>query len=49
MKDFIVLMASIILGLVIFELVAGNGEESIRSTLKDVWSREIITRDYEAY
>lgn len=49
MKDFIVLIASIILGLAIFELVAGNGDGSFKSTLKDVWSREIITRDYEAY
>ena len=49
MKDFIVLIASIMLGLAIFGLIAGNDKGSIKSTLKDVWTKEVNIRNYEAY
>ena len=49
MKDFIVLIASIMLGLAIYGLIAGDGDGSVKSTLKDVWTKEVNIRNYEAY
>ena len=52
MKQLIVLMASIILGLQIASLVAGP-ENSISSSLKELWTEEIelrtITREANEY
>jgi len=45
MKDFIVLIASIMLGLCIYGLIAGD-EGSIKSTLKEVWIKEAESRNY---
>ncbi len=41
MKDFIVLIAMILLGLAVFNLIAGPDENSIKSTLNDVWQQEL--------
>ena len=45
MKDMIILLATIMLGLFIFDLIAGD-DNSIRSTLKKVWSDEPSRRQY---
>ena len=45
MKQFIVLMAMIALGIFIYACVAGPGD-SILSALKGVWRHEILTGPY---
>jgi len=45
MKDFIILFASILLGLYIFGLIAGS-EGSIKQSLKDVWESQALSRQY---
>ncbi|MBO4818815.1 MAG: hypothetical protein J5528_01640 [Firmicutes bacterium] len=45
MKDMIILLATIILGLFIFNLISGD-ENSIKSTLKKVWEEEPARRQY---
>ena len=45
MKDMIILLATIILGLFIFELIAGD-DNSIKSALRKVWSEEPAKRQY---
>ncbi len=45
MKDMIVLLASIILGLYIFGLVAG-GEGSVKGALKESWTGPAFSRQY---
>ena len=45
MKDIIVLFASIILGIYIFGLIAGD-DNSIRAGLREVWNSEAMTRQY---
>lgn len=44
MKQLIVLMAMIVLGIAIFNLIAGNGEGSLLSSVKSVWSQELRER-----
>ena len=41
MKDLIVLIAMIVLGVAIFNLIAGPDDNSIKSTLNDVWQQEL--------
>ena len=41
------MMASIILGLSIFTLIAGSQDGSVYSTVKDVWKAEIMLRTAE--
>ena len=45
MKDLIVLLASIILGLYIFGLVAGD-EGSVKEALKESWTGPDFSRQY---
>ena len=45
MKDMIVLLACIILGLLIYNLIAGDGN-SIKSALKKEWEGEALRRQY---
>ena len=44
MKQFIVLLAMIALGMAIFYLIAGEQDSSIMSNLGDVWAEEIEMR-----
>ncbi len=44
MKQFIVLIASLLLGLALFSLIAGPEDGSIYSTLKQVWGSELSVR-----
>ena len=45
MKEMIVLLASIILGIFIFNLIAGD-ENSIKSELRKAWTDEVSRRQY---
>lgn len=44
MKQIIVLTAMVALGISIFKLIAGDGDDSIMHTMKDVWEEEIAMR-----
>ncbi len=44
MKELIVLIASIMLGLCLFSLIAGDTDKSVYSAVKGVWQREIQVR-----
>lgn len=44
MKELIVLLASVILGVFLFGLIAGSGEGSVYSSVKSVWDAEIQMR-----
>ncbi len=46
MKQFIVLCAMIALGLFIYDIIAGQGDGSIMSSLGDVWRGNIGLRTY---
>lgn len=41
MKQLIVLLAMIVLGIAIFNFIAGNGDDSIKTTAGDVFRQEI--------
>ena len=41
MKELIILVASIILGVLLFNLIAGDAPGSTKSTLKNVWQQEM--------
>lgn len=41
MKDFIMVAALIILGVSLFVMISGPGENSIKSNLTKVWQHEI--------
>jgi hypothetical protein len=43
-KQIIIMVAMVALGLAIFSLIAGSGEGSIFNTLQSVWEGEIILR-----
>ncbi len=45
MKDMIILLATIILGVFIFEMIAGDGN-SIKNALKKAWTEEPLRRQY---
>lgn len=47
MKQLIVLLAALLLGLHIFTMVAGGGEGSVVSTMRQVWLQEIEVRRME--
>jgi hypothetical protein len=47
MKQFIVLIAMIGLGLVIYGAIAGPDEHSVMSTVKTIWAGEIELRTRE--
>lgn len=44
MKQVIVMLAMILLGIAIFQIVAGEDEDSVLSTMKGVWQQEIQVR-----
>ncbi|MDY3954638.1 MAG: hypothetical protein SOY83_04045 [Anaerovoracaceae bacterium] len=44
MKQFIVLIAMILLGIMIYQLIAGPEEGSIFHSVKSVWEQEIEAR-----
>jgi hypothetical protein len=41
MKQIIILCATMLLGVVIFNLVAGSQQDSVMNTVKSVWEKEI--------
>ncbi|MDR2295972.1 MAG: hypothetical protein LBD95_04160 [Clostridiales Family XIII bacterium] len=47
MKQFIVLIAMLALGLAIYGMIAGPDEDSVLSTMKGVWADEIELRTRE--
>lgn len=49
MKQLIVMAASIMLGLYIFNIIAGGQDESIFSIVKEVWTHEIEARNMEEF
>lgn len=44
MKQFIVLCSTIILGITIFNMIAGPGEDTVMSTVREVWHQGIEVR-----
>lgn len=44
MKQFIVLCSTVILGITIFNMIAGPGDNSIVSTVSEVWQQGIQVR-----
>ncbi len=44
MKQFIVLIATVILGLFLFDLIAGPGDDSVYSSVRSLWINEIGQR-----
>lgn len=44
MKQLIVMFAMIVLGVTIFNLIAGGDDNSILSVMKGVWEQEILIR-----
>jgi hypothetical protein len=44
MKQFIVLVAMLALGLAIYGMIAGPGDDSMLSAVKDLWADEIDLR-----
>jgi hypothetical protein len=47
MKQFIILVAMLALGLAIYNMIAGPGEDSILSAMRGVWADEIDLRTRE--
>lgn len=47
MKQLIVMIAAILLGIYIFGLIAGPEEGSVRSTVGRLWQQEIAVRTAE--
>ncbi|MBQ3107345.1 MAG: hypothetical protein IJC68_01890 [Firmicutes bacterium] len=43
MKQLIVMLATVLLGVSIFQLVAGD-ENSVKTTVEEVWQQEIRVR-----
>jgi hypothetical protein len=44
MKQFIVLCSTVILGIMIYNMVAGPGSDSVMSTVSEVWQQGIQIR-----
>lgn len=49
MKQLIVMVAAIMLGVQLFIMIAGNQEGSVFSTMRDVWIREIEVRNMDEF
>lgn len=47
MKQLIVMVASVMLGIFLFSLICGGQQSSILSTIKTVWNYEIEARTQE--
>jgi len=46
MKQMIVMLAMVVLGIFLYNLIAGKGDDSIAGALSDLWRYEIETRTY---
>ncbi|WP_164914398.1 hypothetical protein [Aminipila luticellarii] len=46
MKQYVVLISMVMLGIYIFNMIAGNGQESIYSALQEVWVQGAEIRTY---
>ncbi len=46
MKQLIVMMAMIVLGIAIFTMIAGSDEQSLFGTMKNVWDQELQERTH---
>lgn len=46
MKQMIVLVSMIMLGIFIFELIAGNGDNTVMSALGELWEEGLDARNY---
>ena len=44
MKQFIVLCSTILLGITIYNMIAGPGNDSVMSTVSEVWQQGIMVR-----
>ncbi|MCL1810057.1 MAG: hypothetical protein FWG42_09885 [Clostridiales bacterium] len=44
MKQIIVMSAMIMLGVYLFNLIAGDGDNSVKSELRELWKAEIACR-----
>ncbi|MBO5667238.1 MAG: hypothetical protein J6S45_07310 [Firmicutes bacterium] len=47
MKQLIIMVATILLGISIFQMIAGPSEDSIRSSVGQLWQQEIEMRTME--
>lgn len=47
MKQLIVMVASVMLGLFLFNLICGQQQGSVMNTVKSVWNTEIEARTQE--
>lgn len=46
MKQYVVLVSMIMLGIYIFNIIAGNGEGTINSSLQHIWQQGVLIRTY---
>lgn len=44
MKQFIVLCSTIILGITIYSMIMGPGDDSVVGTVSEVWQQGVLTR-----
>lgn len=44
MKQYIILCSTILLGIAIYQLIMGPGEDSVMHTVKDLWTGAIEVR-----
>ncbi len=44
MKQFIVLCSTIILGIAIYNMIMGLGDDSVVNTVSEVWQQGVLTR-----
>ncbi|MBQ1907707.1 MAG: hypothetical protein II803_04305 [Firmicutes bacterium] len=49
MKHLIIMIASILLGIFLFDIIAGPGEGSVYSGLRGFWENEIRYRTVQDY
>lgn len=49
MKQLIVMVAAIMLGIQLFIMIAGNQDDSVFSTMREVWVREIDARNMNEF
>ena len=49
MKQLIVMVAAIMLGIQLFVMIAGNQDDSVLSTMREVWVREIDARNMDEF
>ena len=49
MKQLIVMVAAIMLGLQLFIMIAGDQDNSVFSTMREVWIQEIDARNMDEF